>query len=115
MIDRGRWIVTVLIAAAGCAQGERVGTIDHNKVAETVEVTAEVSAALVRIDAVDASLAELSATVGTLTIGGGGDSVTAWMYAGIVGMSLLSMVGGCLLYALGWRPFARRGGRRAAE
>lgn len=83
---------------ASCAMpGSRAGTveIDH--------LDADLTAALARVDAVEASLAHVETT-----IGGGADSVTSWIYALITGATVL----GGTFYPLIWRPIAIKAGLR---
>ena len=88
-------VIMVLVATAGCA------------VAPRSEPFAELEVELgVRFDNVQAALAAVNTSIGDvgvevqaigeLTVGGGGDSVTAWIYAAIAGAAVL--------YPVIWRP-----------
>ena len=75
-------------AFAGCAAGDgRVGTVDHNRVEASadgdvpVDVEARLTAALAVVEELEVKLAEIN-------VGGGGDSVTAWLYAAIAAAAI---------------------------
>ena len=106
--------IVLLITCAG--PGSRLGTIDHNvvevPVAAEVEISPELRAALLKIDELEAKLAEVEIAIGDLTIkdldaaiarivsdikiGGEGDSVTTWM--------LVLTVAAALFYPVIGRP-----------
>ncbi len=71
-------------AFAGCAAGDgRAGTVDHNRVEASVDVDVEarLTAALAVVEELEVKLAEIK-------VGGGGDSVTAWLYAAIAAAAI---------------------------
>lgn len=66
----------------GCSLEPRIDTLEQDVSALRVGLDATVQA------------------VGSIQVGGGGDSVTAWLYAAIAGAALL--------YPMVWRPLRRR-------
>jgi len=99
------WIA-LLLSGCTAAGHDQAALMASGERAEVAAVKAEASVA--HVDALDASLSataqRLEAAAVKLdtavTVGGGGDSVTAWIYAAIAGAALL--------YPLVWRPIRKR-------
>lgn len=62
-------------------------------------------ATLARLDTLEVNAAAIQVELGQVQVGGGGDSVTAWIYALIAGASVL--------YPMMWRPARKWWERRA--
>jgi len=77
-------IVIVLIVLGGCTATPRVkSAIDLQATVENVQ--AALAAVNARVEEVDVQVA----AIGAMQVGGGGDSVTAWIYALIAGAAVL--------------------------
>lgn len=83
----------LLMAIVGCAD------IPIEKIDAALQQSAMTAE---RVDAMETQLVKVESDVAT-TVGGGGDSVTAWIYALIAGAAVL--------YPLIWRPIRLRLGK----
>ena len=92
------WLLALApcLLLAGCGGSGRVATIDHNRI--------DLEAALVKVEKLEASVVALETTIGEIKIGGGGDSITAWIYAVIAGGAVL----GGTIYPAVIRPLRKR-------
>lgn len=85
----------LLMATVGCAD------IPIEKIDTALQQSAMTAE---RVDALETQVVKIEADVAT-TVGGGGDSVTAWIYALIAGAAVL--------YPVIWRPIRLRLGSQS--
>ena len=95
-------LLVATCASVGCrAQTEARVTASMEALGQ-MEVDADISAALARVERLEASVARIEELNAELNIGGEGDSVISWILA--VGIILISVPSGGLFYQLVLRP-----------
>ena len=100
-------LTALALILCGCAgPGSRLGAVDHNRIEAAVEISPDIAAAMVKIETLETAVAAVKVAMGDLTVGvgGGGDSVTAWIYALIAAAAIL--------YPAVWRPLRKMVARR---